>query len=260
MFDFGPNQGDPDLASHNPGPGPLCATTATGGLCAIRRHVQDGVWFAMPSECGPYPGPAPAGTVELGDDRAGQAVRHHGQLHHRRHHAGWPSTRRRRSAGHHQPGPERHHQGDHQAVREVGHEGARHPLCRRLGRRRAARTASSPATSWPGCRTPTRSSNAASRGGTGATSPAGPAGNRRRLPTSRIIATAGQLWPARAMSFAIFPIGPGQTRTITVTISTPETPRAPSTSAAPATSTTSFPRPRIPAAGSGDPSTYTVGS
>ena len=23
MFDFGPNQGDPDLASHNPGPGPL---------------------------------------------------------------------------------------------------------------------------------------------------------------------------------------------------------------------------------------------
>ena len=62
MFDFGPNQGDPDLASHNPGPGPLCATTETAGYAPSGGRIQDGVWFAEPSECGPYPGPAPAGT------------------------------------------------------------------------------------------------------------------------------------------------------------------------------------------------------
>ncbi len=62
MFDFGPNQGDPDLASHNPGPGPLCATTETAGYAPSGGRIQDGVWFATPSECGPYPGPAPAGT------------------------------------------------------------------------------------------------------------------------------------------------------------------------------------------------------
>jgi hypothetical protein len=62
MFDFGPTQGDPDLASHNPGPGPLCATTETAGYVPSGGRIQDGVWFATPSECGPYPGPAPAGT------------------------------------------------------------------------------------------------------------------------------------------------------------------------------------------------------
>jgi hypothetical protein len=62
MFDFGPSQGDPDLASHNPGPGPLCATSETAGYAPSGGRIQDGVWFATPSECGPYPGPAPAGT------------------------------------------------------------------------------------------------------------------------------------------------------------------------------------------------------
>jgi hypothetical protein len=63
MFDFGPNQGDPDLSSHNPGPGPLCATTAAGSYAPSGGRIQVGVWFATPSECGPYPGPAPAGTA-----------------------------------------------------------------------------------------------------------------------------------------------------------------------------------------------------
>jgi hypothetical protein len=63
MFDFGPNQGDPDISSHNPGAGPLCATSATASYSPAGGRIQDGLWFAAPSECGPYPGPAPAGTV-----------------------------------------------------------------------------------------------------------------------------------------------------------------------------------------------------
>jgi len=63
MFDFGPNQGDPDISSHNPGAGPLCATSATASYNPPGGTIQNGVWFAAPSECGPYPGPAPAGTV-----------------------------------------------------------------------------------------------------------------------------------------------------------------------------------------------------
>ncbi len=63
MFDFGPNQGDPDLSSHNPGTGPLCATSETASYSPTGGTIQDGIWFATPSECGPYPGPAPAGTV-----------------------------------------------------------------------------------------------------------------------------------------------------------------------------------------------------
>jgi hypothetical protein len=63
MFDFGPNQGDPDISSHNPSAGPLCATSATASYNPPGGTIQNGVWFAAPSECGPYPGPAPAGTV-----------------------------------------------------------------------------------------------------------------------------------------------------------------------------------------------------
>lgn len=63
MFDFGPAQGDPDLSSHNSGPGPLCATSETASYVPSGGRIQDGVWFAFPSECGPYSGPAPTGTV-----------------------------------------------------------------------------------------------------------------------------------------------------------------------------------------------------
>jgi hypothetical protein len=66
MFDFGANQGDPDLSSHNPGPGPLCATSETASYSpSDGGAVTPGVWFAGPSECGPFPaGGAPAGTVD----------------------------------------------------------------------------------------------------------------------------------------------------------------------------------------------------
>ena len=63
MFDFGPNQGDPDLASAASGPGPLCAKTESGSYNPPGGSVATGVWYAFPDECGPYHGPAPTGTV-----------------------------------------------------------------------------------------------------------------------------------------------------------------------------------------------------
>jgi hypothetical protein len=58
QFDFGPNQGDPDLAS-NIGTAPASSYTSPGG------NLGAGFWFATPSEVGPYPSGAPAGTVSM---------------------------------------------------------------------------------------------------------------------------------------------------------------------------------------------------
>jgi Subtilase family len=63
MFDFGIAQGDPDIGSAGPSPGPLCATTESGSYSPPGGQVGNGVWYAFPSECGPYPSGAPAGTV-----------------------------------------------------------------------------------------------------------------------------------------------------------------------------------------------------
>ena len=63
MFDFGPNAGDLDKASHGPGAGALCAKHESASYAPHGGVVTAGVWFALPSECGPYPGPAPIGTV-----------------------------------------------------------------------------------------------------------------------------------------------------------------------------------------------------
>jgi Subtilase family len=63
MFDFGMGQGDPDIGSTGPSPGPLCATTESGSYSPPGGAVGNGVWYAFPSECGPYPSGAPAGTV-----------------------------------------------------------------------------------------------------------------------------------------------------------------------------------------------------
>jgi hypothetical protein len=62
MFDWGPFAGDPDLSSHNPGAGPLCATTETASYSPPGGTITNGFWGAAPTECGPYAGPAPAGT------------------------------------------------------------------------------------------------------------------------------------------------------------------------------------------------------
>ena len=64
MFDTGPNAGDPDLASSSFG-GPLCSTTESVNYTRLGGTVTAGIWFALPAECGPYPGPAPAGTATM---------------------------------------------------------------------------------------------------------------------------------------------------------------------------------------------------
>jgi len=60
MFDFGANQGDPDIFGQ-PGPN----NTATGSYKPSGGVVQNGVWFGEPSEIGPYSGPAAAGLVNM---------------------------------------------------------------------------------------------------------------------------------------------------------------------------------------------------
>jgi hypothetical protein len=64
MFDFSPFAGDPDIASSNPG-APLCTTTPSGSYAPGGGLATAGVWSAVPSECGPYSGPAPAGTANM---------------------------------------------------------------------------------------------------------------------------------------------------------------------------------------------------
>jgi len=63
MFDFGPFNGDPDLASAASSPGPLCADTESASDTPPGGSVNAGFWFQAPSECGPYASPAPTGTV-----------------------------------------------------------------------------------------------------------------------------------------------------------------------------------------------------
>ena len=63
MFDSGPNVGDPDLASANSGPGPLCADSESVSYRPAGGQVTAGVWYAAPQECGPYSQPAPAATA-----------------------------------------------------------------------------------------------------------------------------------------------------------------------------------------------------
>jgi hypothetical protein len=60
MFDYGPNQGDPDLVG-----APGANNTAAGHYTPTGGTVQNGVWFGLPSELGPYSGPAAAGLVNM---------------------------------------------------------------------------------------------------------------------------------------------------------------------------------------------------
>jgi Subtilase family len=65
MFDFGENIGDPDISSSPFGSSPLCSDTATGSYTPPGGTVSAGLWYAGPSECGPYPGPAPSGSATI---------------------------------------------------------------------------------------------------------------------------------------------------------------------------------------------------
>jgi len=63
MFDFSPLNGDPVIASASPGVGQLCANPAQASYAPAGGVVTPGVWQAQPTECGPYPGQALAGTA-----------------------------------------------------------------------------------------------------------------------------------------------------------------------------------------------------
>ncbi|MBV9818870.1 MAG: S8 family serine peptidase [Solirubrobacterales bacterium] len=63
MFDLNDVAGDPSLASAGPGPSPLCAPAASLSYDPPLGTVSPGEWFSEPTECGPYPGPAPHGTA-----------------------------------------------------------------------------------------------------------------------------------------------------------------------------------------------------
>jgi len=65
MFDFGPFPGDPDIASANSGPGPLCSTTESASYSPSGGSVTAGGWYAGPAECGPYSAAAPAGSATV---------------------------------------------------------------------------------------------------------------------------------------------------------------------------------------------------
>ncbi len=60
MFDYGPNNGDPDLVGV-----PAANNTAAGHYTPAGGTLTQGVWAALPSELGPYPGPAPQGFVNM---------------------------------------------------------------------------------------------------------------------------------------------------------------------------------------------------
>jgi hypothetical protein len=65
MFDLGTFPGDPDLSSSSPAAGSLCSTSASASFSPSGGTLAAGAWFALPSECGPYGAPAPAGTATV---------------------------------------------------------------------------------------------------------------------------------------------------------------------------------------------------
>ncbi len=65
MFDWGDAIGDPDIGSASSGPGPLCADSESASYSPPGGTVSSGIWYAGPTECGPYPGPAPAGSATI---------------------------------------------------------------------------------------------------------------------------------------------------------------------------------------------------
>ncbi len=59
-FDFGPFQGDPDVVG-----APSGKHSAAGSYAPSGGVVQPGYWYALPSEIGPYSGPAPSGFAKV---------------------------------------------------------------------------------------------------------------------------------------------------------------------------------------------------
>jgi Subtilase family len=60
VFDYGAFPGDPDLLG-----APTSPTSAAGSYTPAGGTLEQGLWFAAPTEIGPYAGPAPAGFVNM---------------------------------------------------------------------------------------------------------------------------------------------------------------------------------------------------
>jgi len=60
IFDYGANQGDPDLFG-----APAGTNSAVGTYVPAGGKVQQGVWYSKPTEIGPYSGPATPGLVNM---------------------------------------------------------------------------------------------------------------------------------------------------------------------------------------------------
>lgn len=63
MFDTGADIGDPDLASSSLKAGSLCSTSPTASYNPPGGTAPAGLWYAGPSECGPYATAAAAGVA-----------------------------------------------------------------------------------------------------------------------------------------------------------------------------------------------------
>jgi hypothetical protein len=59
-FDYGSIAGDPDLLG-----APTTTESAAGSYTPSGGTVTPGLWFGSPDQLGPYPGPAPSGTVNM---------------------------------------------------------------------------------------------------------------------------------------------------------------------------------------------------
>jgi hypothetical protein len=65
MFDTSPFPGDPDISSSAPDSTALCSDSESASYTPTGGSVIAGLWSGNPSECGPYPAAAPAGTATI---------------------------------------------------------------------------------------------------------------------------------------------------------------------------------------------------
>ncbi len=72
MFDWGNAVGDPDISPSAPFAS-LCSSTESASFSPPGGIVTTGLWYATPSECGPYASPAPAATASLAMTAQGKA-------------------------------------------------------------------------------------------------------------------------------------------------------------------------------------------
>jgi hypothetical protein len=65
MFDTSPFPGDPDISSSAPDSTALCSDSESASYTPTGGSVIAGLWSGNPTECGPYPAAAPAGTATI---------------------------------------------------------------------------------------------------------------------------------------------------------------------------------------------------